>query len=287
MLRDRYLETVRTLLLNEAYLESEAQLLFSVLCAAQGVVMDLDDFQAVRKDTRFLQDLRSARGTGDSVILEVDANGRSTADGNLRNYTEFAYTLVGRKRLEHLQYCMETVFEENIEGDFLEAGVWRGGSSIFMRAGLAAWEDNQRNVWVCDSFSGMPDSTHEADKPYAMGASRLPFLAVSLEEVKEAFRRFSLLDSQVRFVAGWFSQSLSQVSSEQLAILRIDADLHSSTMDVLQALYDKVSPGGWIIIDDYNILPPCREAVDEFRAANNIDAPIETIDAHAVCWRRS
>ena len=287
MLRDRYLETVRTLLLNEAYLECEAQLLFSVLCAAQGVVMDLDDFQAVRKDSRFLGDLSAARGTGDSVILEVDSDGRSTADGNLRNYTEYAYTLVGRKRLEHLQHCMEAVFQEGIEGDFLEAGVWRGGCSIFMRAGLAAWEDNQRNVWVCDSFSGMPDSTHEADKSYAMGASLLPFLAVSLEEVKEAFRRFSLLDGQVRFVAGWFSQSLSQVSSKRLAILRVDADLYSSTTDVLQALYHKVSPGGWIIIDDYNILPPCREAVDEFRAANSINAPIEAIDAHAVCWRRS
>ena len=120
-----------------------------------------------------------------------------------------------------------------------------------------------------------------------MDASRLPFLSVSIDEVRDAFKRFSLLDEQVRFVKGWFSTSLKKVSSEKLAILRIDADLYESTMDVLHALYDKVSSGGWVIIDDYSILPPCRAAVDEFRAAHGIDSPIETIDAHAVCWRRS
>lgn len=286
MLSERYIELVKTALLNELYIELEAQLLLSVLCGAEKAVLDLPDFWATRKDEGLLSALREAKREGDTVILETGVSqGRPFADDTLRNYTEFSYTLVGRKRLDNLQACVEQILEDGVEGDFLEAGVWRGGCCIFMRALLAAHDCEDRSVWVCDSFQGLPESTLQEDKPFKMSADRLPFLAVTVTEVKEHFRRFNLLDEQVKFVPGWFSESLKTAPVQKLALLRIDADLYESTMDVLVQMYDKVSDGGWVVIDDYEILPPCKAAVDTFRRERGITDAIQKIDQHAVCWQ--
>lgn len=286
MLSDRYIELVKSVLLNELYIELEAQLLLSVLCGAENTVIDLPDFWAVRKDETLLKALRETKAEGDTVILETGVSqGKPFADDSLRNYTEFSYTLVGRRRLDNLQSCIEQILEDGIEGDFLEAGVWRGGCCIFMRALLAAYDCEDRTVWVCDSFQGLPESKRHEDMPFKMSADRLPFLAVTEAEVRENFRRFRLLDAQVKFVPGWFSHSLKKAPVERLALLRIDADLYDSTMDVLTYLYGKVSSGGWVVIDDYNILPPCKDAVDTFRCENGINEPLQSIDQHAVCWQ--
>lgn len=80
----------------------------------------------------------------------------------------------------------------------------------------------------------------------------------SLEEVQENFRRYNLLDDQVQFLKGWFCDTLPTAPIEKLAVLRLDGDLYESIMDGLNALYDKVSPGGFIIVDDYGDFEPCR-----------------------------
>lgn len=286
MRAEKYLDLVKSTLLNEVYLELEAQLLFSVLCAAENVVMDLPDFWAVRQDGSLLARLKEAKASGDTVILETgSAVGRPFANDRLRNYSEYSYTLVGRKRLDHLQQCMEQILAEGIPGDFLEAGVWRGGCCIFMRALLEAHECVDRRVWLFDSFQGLPPATIAADRPYPMSRDRLPFLAVAEEEVRGNFERFGLLDEQVRFVPGWFSESLAGSPVESIALLRVDADLYSSTFEVLSRLYPRVSKSGWVVIDDYHTLPPCRQAVDDFLEQEGIDVAIEPIDEQAVCWR--
>lgn len=286
MLSDRYLDLVKSTLSNELYIELEAQLLLSVMCAAQGSVLPLDDFRAVRADQDLLQQLVEAKRNGDSILLETPIEGRGPAvDGNLRNYTEFSYTMVGRKRLDNLQQCVEDVLSNNVPGDLLEAGVWRGGCCILMRAVLAAHGCDDRTVWVADSFAGLPLSGHSEDAAYAMDASRLPVLAVTQDEVKANFERFDLLDAQVRFLPGWFEESLPACDTGPLAVLRVDCDLYASTTAVLENLYQRVSTGGWVIVDDYGILPPCKQAVDAFRQHNGIGAPLETIDDHGVCWQ--
>lgn len=285
MRNDRYLELVKSILVNEIYIELEAQLLFSVLCAAENVVMDLPDFWATRTNEDFLSQLRSAKQAGDTMILETQTGGDPGAKGELRNFTEFSYTLVGRKRLNHLHGCIEQILDEDVPGDLLEAGAWRGGCCILMRAVLAAHDCDDRRVWVADSFAGLPASRHEADRPFNMEAGRLPVLSVSEEQVRANFQRFGLLDEQVRFVAGWFHETLPGLTSGALALLRVDCDLYESTWTVLEHLYPRVSKGGWVVIDDYRMLPPCRKAVDTFRGEHGIEAPLETIDDHAVCWR--
>jgi O-methyltransferase len=198
----------------------------------------------------------------------------------------FGYTMTGRRRLDTLQKCVEDILQQNIPGDLMETGVWRGGSVIFMRALLSVRDDRKRVVWCADSFEGMPvprDTDINISK--AADFSDREYLAISLEQVQKNFARFGLLDDQVRFLKGWFSESLPTAPIEQLALLRLDGDLYESTHDALVNLYDKVSPGGYIIVDDYKSWGGCQVAVDEFRKQRGILEPLEDIDAHAVLWR--
>jgi O-methyltransferase len=194
----------------------------------------------------------------------------------------FGYTMIGLKRLENLQNCIDDVINNNIPGDLIETGVWRGGATIFMRAMLKSYKISDRIVWVADSFEGLPapkDGTDGSD------LSHVKTLAVPVEQVKRNFERFGLLDEQVRFIKGWFSETLHTAPIEKLAILRLDGDLYSSTMDALNALYPKVSIGGYVIIDDYGSWPSCKRAVHEYIAKRGIQADIRDIDGSGVFWR--
>ena len=197
-------------------------------------------------------------------------------------------TMAGIRRLDQLQDAIDTVLREGIEGDLIEAGVWRGGVTIFMRGMLEARGDRGRNVWVADSFDGLPrpDATrYPADATDSHWSRKQ--LAVSLDRVRDNFRRYGLLDERVRFVPGWFSESLASAPIEKLAIARIDGDMYGSTIEALRAVYPKVAHGGFVIIDDYHTVKGCRLAADDFRAASHVTAPLVPIDGEAVYWRRT
>jgi hypothetical protein len=195
--------------------------------------------------------------------------------------------MIGKKRLNNIQYCVETVLEDDIPGDFIETGIWRGGATIFMRGILEAYGITDRVVWAADSFEGVPSPSLAEDSGFEISASVLPVLAVSLDEVMDLFERYDLLDAQVNFVEGWFKDTLAKVPIESLAILRLDGDLYESTMDALNPLYPKVSRGGFIIVDDYYSCPPCKHAIDEFRTKHAIKDDLIIIDCQSVYWRKS
>jgi O-methyltransferase len=198
-----------------------------------------------------------------------------------------ADTMIGLKRLENLQYCVTEVIRRNVPGDLMETGVWRGGASIFMRAVLKAYGDQTRVVWVADSLQGLPkpDGRYwqdEGDRFWE--ASHI--LGISLEQVRTNFTRYGLLDEQVRFLAGWFKDTLPTAPIKQLAVLRLDGDMYSSTMDALQSLYHKLSVGGYVIIDDYGAILNCKRAVDDFRAEHNITEQLHRVDWTGVFWEK-
>lgn len=198
----------------------------------------------------------------------------------------YADTMIGLKRLDNLQHCVETVLRENIEGDLIETGVWRGGACIFMRAVLVAFGIVDRKVFVADSFEGLPKP--DAEKYPSDKGDRHhihTYLAVSQEEVENNFRRYHLLDKQVVFLKGWFKDTLPQAPVDKLSILRLDGDMYSSTMDALENLYPKLSEGGFCIIDDY-ALSGCKSAVDDYRAKNAINSELKKIDWSGHYWRK-
>ena len=198
-----------------------------------------------------------------------------------------AHTMIGLERLGNIQYCVERALQDAIPGDLIEAGVWRGGATAFMRAILKAHGVRDRIVWVADSFEGLPPP-NEGKYPEDKGDDhhRHRWLAVSLEEVKETFRTYDLLDSQVRFLKGWFRESLPGAGIEKLAVIRLDGDMYESTMDSLANLYPKLSVGGYIILDDWDLIPSCRKAIDDFRSSQGIAEEIQRVDGGAGYWRR-
>jgi O-methyltransferase len=203
-----------------------------------------------------------------------------------RDWPVDAESMAGLKRLANTRYCVETALEDGVPGDLIETGVWRGGSCIYMRAVLKAHGVTDRTVWVADSFRGLPPPTKEHGADVGSDFHKYDELAISVDEVKDNFRRYDLLDDRVRFLEGWFSETLATAPIEQLAVLRLDGDMYSSTIDALDALYDKVSDGGFIIVDDYGAIPACAKAVHDFRDRRSITDPIEEVDWTGAFWRK-
>ena len=198
-----------------------------------------------------------------------------------------AHTMIGMPRLNNLRWCVETVLQEGIPGDFIETGVWRGGACIFMRGILKAYGVTDRRVWVADSFEGLPVADPELNAMESkLNLHLRQDLAVSVETVQSNFQRYGLLDDQVQFLKGWFCDSLPGAPIDTLSILRLDGDLYESTMDPLESLYDKLSPGGFVIIDDYNVLQACNNAIKDFRAARGITSDLQLIEGAGAFWRK-
>jgi O-methyltransferase len=208
--------------------------------------------------------------------------------GEGRDWPVDAETMIGLKRLDNIHSCIERILQDDVPGDLIETGVWRGGASIFMRGALKAYGDTNRVVWAADSFQGLPKPQpgvwrdDERGRLWKFGNT----LAVPLEQVRANFERYGLLDEQVRFLPGWFSNTLPAAPIERLALMRLDGDMYESTRDAVQALYPKLSIGGYCIIDDYYTHSGARQAIHEYRDQNGITEPIERIDWAGAFWQR-
>jgi Macrocin-O-methyltransferase (TylF) len=198
-----------------------------------------------------------------------------------------AHSMIGNARMTNLRNITELVIRERIPGDFIETGVWRGGACIMMRAVLKAYGAGDRCVWVADSFCGLPKPSRQVASDAGDLHHTFSELAVSLDQVQANFAKYGLLDHQVQFLKGWFSETLPSAPIGQLAILRLDGDMYESTMDALTHLYDKVSEGGFIIVDDFGAVPGCQKAVVDFREQRKINSAIQQIDGYGVFWRKS
>ena len=205
-----------------------------------------------------------------------------------RDWPLRAHSMIGKLRMDNLHFAVEHVLSNSVAGDFIETGVWRGGACIFMRAVLAAHDVHDRIVWCADSFEGLPKpnaTLYPADAGDAHHTHAQ--LAISLDEVKANFEHYGLLDDQVRFLKGWFRDTLPTAPIKRLALLRLDGDMYESTMDALRALYAKVSIGGIVIVDDYGAVAACKQATGDFRSEHGIDDPIEDIDGIGAWWVKS
>jgi O-methyltransferase len=203
------------------------------------------------------------------------------------DWPAYAYTMVGRKRLDHLQDCLDTIKKEDISGDLVETGVWRGGVCIFMAGYLKVYGITNRTIWALDSFEGLP-----RPKPEEFPADKNDMhykhkeLQVSLESVRQNFQIFGLLNEKVKFVKGFFSDTAPKVPVHNIAILRLDGDMYESTMVVLKSLYSKVARGGFVIVDDY-ALKNCKMAIDDFMRENEINEQVSLVDQYSAFWRKT
>jgi len=214
---------------------------------------------------------------------EFDAEKRATG----RDWPSRAHTMIGAARLRNLADLVQRALNDRIPGDFIETGVWRGGACILIRGLLAAYGDPTRRVFVADSFTGLPPPNRDL-YPLDDGMT-LHFrreLAISREQVRSNFDAYGLLDERVIFIEGLFRDTLPELRDERFAVLRLDGDMYESTMDSLTNLYDSLSIGGFVIIDDYGAIEACRSAVHDFRDYRRITEAIVEIDWTGVWWRK-
>lgn len=203
------------------------------------------------------------------------------------DWPSVAHTMIGRKRLKNVRDLVEKVLADNVPGDFIETGVWRGGACIMMRAVLHTYNEKDRKIWLADSFEGLPAPNVE-DYPADKGETfhEHSVLAVSIEEVKKNFDKYGLLDNQVEFIKGWFKDTLPTAPINELALIRLDGDLYESTIQPLNALYDKLSKGGYVIVDDYHVVDGCKLAIEDFFSEKDISPTLVEIDGVGVYWRK-
>lgn len=197
-----------------------------------------------------------------------------------------AKTMIGYKRLSNIEDCLRIIKAESIAGDLIETGVWRGGAVIFMKAVLNELNITDKNVWLADSFQGLPKPKDKFPADQVSDLHKQRILKVSRKEVEDNFRLYDLFDDKVKFLEGWFDEVLPNAPIEKLSLLRLDGDLYESTSIALENLYPKLTIGGFIIIDDFNAFQFCKKAVLDYRTANEINEEIIEIDNEAVFWRK-
>jgi O-methyltransferase/8-demethyl-8-(2,3-dimethoxy-alpha-L-rhamnosyl)tetracenomycin-C 4'-O-methyltransferase len=197
-----------------------------------------------------------------------------------------APSMIGFWRMQNVRSECERVLHEGVPGDLMETGVWRGGAAMMMRAVLKAHGVADRRVIAADSFAGFP-TPPPASPDAAFQHAAHPYFAVPLAEVKAAFARYGLLDEQVTFLEGLFSDTLPTAPVAALAVLRLDGDMYESTREGLEHLYHKLSPRGALIVDDYYLFEQQRQAVDDFRAVHGIADPIVQVDYYGGYWIKS
>jgi O-methyltransferase len=205
-----------------------------------------------------------------------------------RDWPARAESMIGLRRMENIQYCVQAVVDEEVPGDLIEAGVWRGGACIFMKANLLARGDDTRTVWVADSFQGLPApnaNLYPADAGDDLHTRS--GLSVGADQVRHNFARYGVLDERVRFLVGWFKDTLPAAPIEALSLMRLDGDMYESTWQAIEALYPKLSPGGFCIIDDFGShQSQAGRAVHDYRKANGIHEEIVDIDGFGAFWRK-
>src|SRR5262249_13880728 len=251
-------------LLNEHDIETEARLDYLVSCQALGVPFD---WARLRDPAYHLR--------GELWQLEnTKRSGMAPDNGTEAPY--FPYAAMGENRLDHLERCLDTIRGASIDGDLVDCGVGRGGGAIFMRGYREAYQLPGRQVWAADRFANpallAPDANGVANQ------------IADLNMVRAAFERFDLLDERVRFLQGPIAETLVNAPIERVALLRVDGALVESPADPLEALYDMVTTGGFVVVDGCDV-PGCRESLEAFRERRGIVEPMERVDDRGLYWR--
>jgi O-methyltransferase len=262
----RYLNLLRDALLDEHYLENELRITHLLECVREGQDLDPQKLgNPARYMARELRELQQERHAGE---LPTDQSGGYRTPG------ELPYARLGRVRLDHLEASLEVIREEAVDGDLVDVATARGGAAIFMRGFVEAYELPDRRVWVVDRFDGGGSAATNGGFPSP----------ADLNTVRDAFARFDLFDDRVLFVQGPPSRTLTDASIGPIALLRVGSHDADEVRAVLAALYEQVTPGGFVVVDAYGATE-CQAAVDGFRLEQRVSALLERVDWSAAVWR--
>ena len=200
-----------------------------------------------------------------------------------------AETMMGSRRLDFLERAVLRIVSEGVEGDFFEAGCWRGGAAIFLLGALKALGQGERLVWAADSFDGYPEPNEASSAVDRLLWSRRDYFAVTRAEFERNVARYGVGGEGLRVVEGYFDRSLPEAGVGRLAMIRIDVDGYEGVRAVLDVLYPKLSPGGFVLVDELEV-PGCKRAIEEHFARSGRREEISPIPQRrpkAAYWRKT
>lgn len=201
------------------------------------------------------------------------------------------YTMTSRERIFSLESAVRYLVRSGIEGAFIECGVWRGGSMMAAALTLLDEAVDDRDLFLCDTFEGMPEPG--ADDIGVTGKAAHPtwkkrlvdgesqWCRAEIDEVRANLSSTGYDQSRLHFLKGRVQDTLPDDAIGAIALLRLDTDWYDSTRWELEQLYPKLAPGGVLIIDDYGRWQGCRKAVDEYFAQNGVTMLLARIDSYA------
>lgn len=196
------------------------------------------------------------------------------------------YTSLPYPRLSKLYEIATNLERERIDGSFVECGVCNGGSAGIIAK--VADRNKNRNVWLFDSWEGLPEPT-EDDTSYTGEQGEKGMALGSEAKVRELmFKNLKLNNNKVHLVKGWFNDMVRphKKGIGNIALLHLDCDWYESVKFCLEELYDDVIKGGFIVIDDYGYWRGCKKAVDEFVENRNLNSRIKRIDFSGVYFQK-
>lgn len=199
------------------------------------------------------------------------------------------FTMTSPERVFALINAVVYVCEKNIPGDFVECGVWKGGSSAAIAQTLVHLDVRDRKLWMYDTFDGMSQPTDSDVDFQGQTADRLleqqdiaestsVWCRSPLEEVKITMQATHYPMERIEFVQGRVEDTLPQRSPQQVALLRLDTDWYESTKCELEFLFPRMNPGSVLIVDDYGHWQGCRKAVDEYFDQHGVSMLLNRID---------
>jgi hypothetical protein len=191
--------------------------------------------------------------------------------------------------LLHLYSCVEAIHREGIEGDIVECGSWRGGSSAIMLKRARQLGSNC-SIYIYDSFEGLPEAREvevDGKKAQKSRSQELAWVKADYEDVVDILRKLGIYDHRVHIVKGWFDQTTPQSPVQKVALLHSDGDLYESTRTVLENFYDKVAEHGFVVNNDYgDVWIGAKKAMDEFMARHCPWARIQPIPGGGAYFRK-
>lgn len=199
------------------------------------------------------------------------------------------FTMTTPERVAALCAAVNHLVRNNIQGDFVECGVWKGGSTMAAIDTLLKAQDKSREIYLYDTFEGMSEPT-EHDKTFTgltademlgpgnkqVAASNWCYSA--MEEVEKNINSLNYPASQIHYIKGKVEDTIPQTVPQKIALLRLDTDWYESTSHELKHLYPLLVPGGIIIIDDYGHWKGARKAVDEYITSQKLSLFLHRID---------
>lgn len=198
-------------------------------------------------------------------------------------------TLIEAPFFKNIQPVVKKICESGVEGDVVMVGVFKGGSALYLKA-LFEEYGCYKNWWLFDSFKGFNEESikHEQDiKSLNLFTTQVKVQYPTAESVYDLFKGYSL-DNNLRVVEGFVEDTLPGIELAKLSFLHIDVDFYEPTFYCLENLYPRLTPNGWVIIDDYNVdIFNCKEAVADYRKKSVLQEPIVHLGGYPAGWEKS